>query len=99
MFSLVTAAQPRLRSRAAPGPVALVVVLGRFRHGVTRVLNHIRWSALRVFRAFVLAVLTAIPVGIMMGVDRVARGVFDPLLFDLGMRWLERRLVPWKGKA
>jgi len=21
------------------------------------------------------------------------------LLFDLGMRWLERRLVPWKGKA
>lgn len=21
------------------------------------------------------------------------------LLFDLGMRWLERRLMPWKGKA
>jgi len=21
------------------------------------------------------------------------------LLFDLGMRWLERKLVPWKGKV
>lgn len=21
------------------------------------------------------------------------------LLFDFGMRWLERRLVPWKGKV
>jgi taurine transport system permease protein len=28
----------------------------------------------------VLAVLTAIPVGIMMGVNRVARGIFDPLV-------------------
>lgn len=43
-------------------------------------LNHIAWSALRVFGAFVLAVLTAIPVGIMMGVNRVARGIFDPLV-------------------
>ncbi|WP_419710443.1 ABC transporter permease subunit [Pseudomonas sp. NFX224] len=43
-------------------------------------LNHIGWSALRVFGAFVLAVLTAIPVGIMMGVNRVARGIFDPLV-------------------
>ena len=43
-------------------------------------LAHIGWSALRVFGAFVLAVLTAIPVGIMMGVNRVARGIFDPLV-------------------
>ncbi|MGH8387343.1 MAG: ABC transporter permease subunit [Pseudomonas sp.] len=43
-------------------------------------LNHVAWSALRVFGAFVLAVLTAIPVGIMMGVNRVARGIFDPLV-------------------
>lgn len=43
-------------------------------------LKHIGWSALRVFGAFVLAVLTAIPVGILMGVNRVARGIFDPLV-------------------
>lgn len=41
---------------------------------------HIGWSALRVFGAFSLAVLTALPVGIMMGVNRVARGIFDPLV-------------------
>ena len=32
------------------------------------------------FGAFALAVVTAIPVGILMGVNRVARGVFDPLV-------------------
>ncbi len=43
-------------------------------------LTHIGWSALRVFSAFVLAVLTAIPLGILMGVNRFARGIFDPLV-------------------
>lgn len=43
-------------------------------------LTHIGWSALRVFSAFALAVVTAIPLGIMMGVNRVARGIFDPLV-------------------
>jgi taurine transport system permease protein len=32
----------------------------------------------RVFAAFALAVLTAVPVGIAMGMSRVARGIFDP---------------------
>jgi taurine transport system permease protein len=36
------------------------------------------WSIFRVFTAFAAACLTAIPVGIAMGVSRVARGVFDP---------------------
>ena len=36
------------------------------------------WSIFRVFSAFVAACLTAIPVGIAMGVSRVARGIFDP---------------------
>ncbi len=35
-------------------------------------------SAIRVFGAFALAAATAVPVGIAMGVSRVARGVFDP---------------------
>lgn len=40
--------------------------------------QHLQWSALRVFGAFALAAVTAVPVGIAMGVSRVARGVFDP---------------------
>ncbi|MBV8621098.1 MAG: ABC transporter permease subunit [Curvibacter sp.] len=41
---------------------------------------HLKWSALRVFGAFTLAVLTAVPAGIAMGVSRTARGLLDPLL-------------------
>ncbi len=40
--------------------------------------EHFLWSLLRVAAAFVLACLTAIPVGIAMGVSRIARGIFDP---------------------
>ena len=39
---------------------------------------HFLWSFYRVFAAFGLAVLIGIPVGIAMGVSRVARGLFDP---------------------
>lgn len=41
-------------------------------------LVHLQWSALRVFGAFALATITAVPVGIAMGVSRVMRGIFDP---------------------
>src|SRR5690349_3345271 len=40
--------------------------------------QHTGVSLLRVFGAFLLACVTAIPVGILMGVTRLARGVFDP---------------------
>jgi taurine transport system permease protein len=40
--------------------------------------EHFWWSLWRVFAAFVLACVTAIPVGIAMGVSRIARGIFDP---------------------
>jgi taurine transport system permease protein len=40
--------------------------------------QHTGISLLRVFGAFALACLTAIPVGVMMGVSRIARGLFDP---------------------
>ena len=46
--------------------------------GGTTILEHFGWSVYRVFGAFFLACLTAIPVGILMGVSRVMRGVFDP---------------------
>ncbi|OLL31550.1 taurine ABC transporter permease [Burkholderia sp. SRS-W-2-2016] len=42
--------------------------------------EHLLWSALRVFGAFLLAAVTAIPLGILMGVSRVARGLLDPPL-------------------
>jgi taurine transport system permease protein len=40
--------------------------------------QHILWSLYRVFSSFLLAVVTAIPIGIAMGMNRIARGVFDP---------------------
>jgi taurine transport system permease protein len=40
--------------------------------------EHFTASMFRVFTAFALACVTAIPVGIAMGMSRVARGVFDP---------------------
>ena len=43
-------------------------------------LHHFAASMFRVFSAFVLACLTAIPVGIAMGMSRVMRGIFDPPL-------------------
>ena len=42
--------------------------------------QHILWSLYRVFTSFFLAVVTAIPIGIAMGMSRFARGVFDPPL-------------------
>jgi taurine transport system permease protein len=40
--------------------------------------QHIGISALRVFGALALACVTAIPIGLAMGINRLARGVFDP---------------------
>jgi taurine transport system permease protein len=40
--------------------------------------EHFAASMLRVFTAFALACVTAVPVGIAMGMSRVARGIFDP---------------------
>lgn len=42
--------------------------------------QHFLASMFRVFSAFLLACVTAIPVGIAMGMSRVARGIFDPPL-------------------
>ena len=46
--------------------------------GGSTLLEHTLWSLYRVFAAFLLACLTAIPIGIAMGVSRVFRGIFDP---------------------
>ncbi len=41
-------------------------------------LTHLDWSMWRVFAAFFLALALAVPVGLLMGVNRFARGIFDP---------------------
>ena len=40
--------------------------------------EHALWSLYRVFSSFFLAAITAVPIGIAMGMNRIARGVFDP---------------------
>ena len=40
--------------------------------------EHTLTSLYRVFSAFLLACITAIPIGVMMGVSRFVRGIFDP---------------------
>lgn len=50
---------------------------GRLQGGRSLV-EHFGWSFGRVFVAFWAAFLTAVPIGILMGVSRIARGVFDP---------------------
>ncbi|MBC7393859.1 MAG: ABC transporter permease subunit, partial [Variovorax sp.] len=42
--------------------------------------QHFLASMFRVFAAFILACVTAIPIGIAMGMSRVMRGIFDPPL-------------------
>lgn len=41
-------------------------------------LEHTAWSLMRVFGAFFLSCVTAIPIGILMGTNRIMRGIFDP---------------------
>jgi len=43
-------------------------------------LEHTLISTARVFGALLLACMTAIPVGLAMGVNRFARGIFDPVI-------------------
>lgn len=42
--------------------------------------QHTLASISRVLGAFVLALVTAVPIGILMGVNRVVRGLFDPII-------------------
>lgn len=59
-------------------------IWAQFVHGLTKEIgtatlgDHLAWSLFRVFSSFVLACLTAIPIGIAMGVSRHMRGIFDP---------------------
>jgi taurine transport system permease protein len=65
-----------LPSPAAVGAQFVDVASDGF--GGSTLLEHALWSLFRVFAAFLLACLTAIPIGIAMGVSRIFRGLFDP---------------------
>ncbi|MBU2534138.1 MAG: ABC transporter permease subunit [Alphaproteobacteria bacterium] len=42
--------------------------------------EHTYWSLYRVFSAFFFAVITGVPIGLAMGMNRFARGAFDPVI-------------------
>lgn len=81
MWYLVTAVWQLLPPLFLPGPGAIA---NRFAEVLTEgfgggtLLQHTWASFVRVFSAFFLSCITAIPIGILMGVNRVARGIFDP---------------------
>lgn len=68
-----------LPSPAAVWNAAVQAWNGNTQGGVP-LLQHLGWSLLRVFGAFALAAVTAVPLGLLMGTSRVVRGIFDPLL-------------------
>ena len=64
-----------------PSPQAVGLQFWEYLTGVANdkpLWQHFVASMGRVFAAFALAVVTAVPVGIAMGMSRVARGIFDP---------------------
>ncbi|WP_246479475.1 ABC transporter permease subunit [Kaustia mangrovi] len=64
-----------------PSPEAIIGKFFRYLNadfGGATLWEHAGWSLFRVFSAFALACLTAIPIGLGMGINRVIRGVFDP---------------------
>ncbi|MEO7401085.1 MAG: ABC transporter permease subunit [Polaromonas sp.] len=66
-----------------PSPQAVLKQFIEYATGVTNdkpLWQHFAASMFRVFSAFALACVTAIPIGIAMGMNRVARGIFDPII-------------------
>lgn len=70
-----------INPRFFPAPSAVIqkfILTSVEGYGNATLLQHTGWSVFRVFTAFVLACFTAIPIGILMGVNRYMRGIFDP---------------------
>ena len=59
---------------------AFVSAINGNTQGDTPLVQHVLVSVIRVLAAFLLAVVTAVPVGIAMGTSRIARGVADPII-------------------
>jgi len=72
-----------VKSLFLPSPEAVLRQFVEYLNGTANdkpLWQHAAASLLRVFSAFVLACVTAIPLGIAMGMSRVVRGIFDPPL-------------------
>jgi taurine transport system permease protein len=79
-WTLVTAAG-WIKPLFLPSPAAVFQQFVEYLTGAANdkpLWQHFLASMGRVFAAFALAVVTAVPVGIAMGMSRVARGIFDP---------------------
>lgn len=67
-----------------PTPQATLAALMEALHGQTQgdtpLAQHVLISITRVMVAFLLAVLTAVPVGLAMGTSRLVRGIADPII-------------------
>ena len=81
LWYLVTAVWQLLPPLFLPAPAAIAdrfVQVFTEGFGGGTLIQHTWASFVRVFSAFFLSCVTAIPIGILMGVNRVARGIFDP---------------------
>ena len=83
LWYFFTVTVPVIRPIVFPAPTSVInkFIDSTFEgFGNALLAEHIGWSMYRVFAAFFLAALTAIPLGIMIGVNRVIRGICDPLI-------------------
>jgi taurine transport system permease protein len=81
LWYLVTSVFGLIRPLFLPSPGAIarrLIEVATEGFGGATLWQHTWASFVRVFSAFFLACVTAIPVGILMGVNRVFRGIFDP---------------------
>jgi taurine transport system permease protein len=69
-----------IRPLFLPKPETILIAFQQAWEGAfdnNTLLGHFGWSMMRVFGAFALAIAIGVPVGIAMGVSRIARGIFD----------------------
>lgn len=80
----VLTAQQWVPALFLPSPQAVLQALGQAWRGDIQggepLSVHVQWSFVRVFAAFSLALLTAVPTGIAIGVNPWARAMLDPVL-------------------
>ncbi|MGA8260375.1 MAG: ABC transporter permease subunit [Arenicellales bacterium] len=83
LWYLATAVFHLIRPLFLPSPIVIfhrLVNVATEGFGGATLWQHTWASFVRVFSAFFLSCVTAIPIGILMGVNRVARGMFDPII-------------------
>lgn len=83
LWYLATAVFGLIRPLFLPSPILIfhrLIDVATEGFGGATLWQHTWASFVRVFSAFFLSCVTAIPIGILMGVNRVVRGIFDPMI-------------------